>query len=60
MLHHLGVERSGDGGGLSAVSEVILKAALDHVVVVQPAVGAHHVGLLVVQNLKEFHISSFW
>ena len=52
MLHHLRVERGGDGGGLSAVREVILQATLDHVVVVQPAVGSHHARLLIVQNLK--------
>ena len=76
MLHHLRVERGGDGGGLqagtgglannldgilgfsrrrtnlSAVREVILQATLDHVVVVQPAVGSHHARLLIVQNLE--------
>ena len=58
MLHHLRVERGGDGGRLPAVSEVVLEAALDHVVVVEPAVGAHHVGLLVVQDLGRDSIQS--
>ena len=59
VLHHLRVERGGDGGGLPAVREVILQATLDHVVVVQPAVGSHHARLLIIQNLMRNYIDHF-
>jgi len=38
--------------GLAAVSEAVLEPALDHVVVVQPAVGFHHFGFTFAEILK--------
>ena len=52
-MHHLRVESGRDGGRLAAVSEVVLKATLNHVVVVEPAVGPHHRGLLLAKHQEK-------
>ncbi len=39
-------------GGLPPVGEAVLESALDHVVVVEPAVGLHHLGLAFTMKKK--------